>query len=177
MNIPGTVRQRIAVAFLSLSLVGGITIFEKEDFVPVASIPTEGDRPTFGFGSTFHADGRPVRVGEKITPTRAVILAQTHISKEEKIFRESIPNVALHQEEYDVYMDFVYQFGTGNWRKSSMRRELIAGDYAAACNALLEYRFAAKYDCSTLIDGKPNKRCWGVWTRQLERQQKCMAAQ
>ena len=48
---------------------------------------------------------------------------------------------------------------------------------AAACAALLSYRRAAGYDCSTLVNGKPNRRCWGVWERQLKRHAKCMAAQ
>jgi len=71
----------------------------------------------------------------------------------------------------------MYQYGIGNWRRSSMRKNLLAGNYEAACHSLLEWRKAAGYDCSTTINGKPNKRCWGVWERQLERHQKCMGEQ
>ena len=99
--------------------------------------------------------------------------AQAHISKEEKIFRDSLPGVFLSQVEYDQYVDFSYQYGTGTWLKSSMRRELLAGNHRAACDALLKYRFAAGFDCST----PGNRRCMGVWTRQLERHAACMGAQ
>lgn len=54
-----------------------------------------------------------------------------------------------------------------------MRRLLLAGDYAGACRALLRYKYAAGYDCST----PGNKRCYGVWTRQLARHAKCMEVQ
>lgn len=177
MNIPGTVRQRIAVAVLSLSMAGFVGITTDESWMGTAAIPTKNDRPTFGFGSTFDEQGKPVKLGDKITPVRAVRLAASHIAKEEVIFRTSLPGVALHQEEYDLYVDWIYQFGTGAWSKSSMRKNLLAGDYRGACRALLEYRFAGGYDCSTMTNGQRNKRCWGVWTRQLERHDKCIAAQ
>ena len=166
-------RARIAVAALSLSAAAFIGLATKENYVETATIPTKNDRPTHGFGSTFHADGRPVKLGEKTTPLRALITAQAHIGREEKIFRASLPNVKLHQAEYDIYMDWVYQYGTGAWYKSSMRRELLAGDYTQACNAFLKYKYSGGYDCST----PGNKRCAGVWKRQLERHKKCIEAQ
>ena len=70
-------------------------------------------------------------------------------------------------------MDFVYQYGSTNWMGSSMRRNILAGQYSAACNSLLQWKRAAGYDCST----PGNKRCWGVWERQLARHKKCMEAQ
>lgn len=166
-------RNRIAVAILSLSAAGFVGIVMNEGYTERAVIPTKNDRPTVGLGSTFHEDGTPVKMGDTTTPVRAIIKAQAHISKEEAIFRASLPGVALHQVEYDIFMDWVYQYGTGAWIKSSMRRELLAGNYVAACNALLKYKFSGGHDCS--VPG--NKVCAGVWTRQLERHAKCMAAQ
>ena len=76
----------------------------------------------------------------------------------------------------------------GNWRNSGMRRNLLAtvtaqtadaqrAHYRAACDALLRFKYAAGYDCSTLVDGEPNKRCWGSWERQLERHANCLREQ
>lgn len=166
-------RARTAVAGLVLSAAAFVGIVNDEWFTDTAVIPTKNDRPTVGFGSTFWEDGRPVKMGDKITPVRAVRLAATHLSKEEAIFRASLPGVALHQAEYDLYMDWVYQYGTGAWVKSSMRRELLAGRYPQACNALLLYKRSGGHDCS--IPG--NRICAGVWKRQLERHHKCMEAQ
>lgn len=169
----GGASPRILVAALSLSAAGLVGLAVSESYTGAAVIPTKGDRPTVGFGSTFHEDGTPVKMGDTTTPVRALIKAHAHISREEAVFRDSLPGVALHQGEYDLYMDWVYQYGTGAWQKSSMRRELLAGNYVAACDALLRYRFSGGYDCST----PGNKRCAGVWTRQQERHAQCMGLQ
>lgn len=166
-------QARVWVGALTLSLAAFVGMAGKEGWTENAVIPTKNDRPTMGYGSTFKEDGSPVKMGDKITPQRSLILAQLHISKEEKLFRASIPNVALHQAEYDIYMDWIYQYGTGAWRSSSMRRELVAGDYKAACGALLEYKKSGGFDCS--IPG--NRICAGVWTRQLKRHKACLEAQ
>lgn len=168
---------RKAVAALTLSAAGFAGWQASEGFTDRAVIPTKGDVPTIGHGSTYYEDGTRVKMGDTITRKRAAELARNLNNQEEKRFRASIPGAKLTQGEFDVYMDYVGQYGMGNWNKSSMRREVLAGNYAGACKALLKYRFAAGYDCSTTINGKPNKRCWGVWTRQLERHKQCMAAQ
>ena len=166
-------KARLAVALLTLSAAGFVGIIQSESYTDRAIIPTRGDRPTVGFGSTFHENGSPVKLGDTTTPARALVKAQAHVSKEEQIFRKSLDGASLHQEEFDLYMDWVYQYGTGQWSTSSMRREILAGNYAAACDALLLYKRSAGYDCS--IPG--NKVCAGVWTRQLERNRKCREAQ
>lgn len=166
-------RARIAAAGLALSASAFVAILTSEGYTDTAVIPTANDRPTVGFGSTFRADGAPVQLGDRITPVRAVQRAAAHLSKEEAAFRASIPGVALHQVEYDVYMDWVYQYGAGAWRASTMRRELLAGQYSDACDALLLYRKSGGYDCSA----PGNRTCPGVWTRQLARHKKCMEAQ
>jgi lysozyme len=164
---------RTLVAALSLSALGLIGIVTHEGYVETATIPTKNDRPTNGFGSTFNADGSTVKLGEKTDPVRALVTAHTHIAKEEAKFKESLTGVYLTQAEYDTYLDWTYQFGTGAWIKSSMRKRLLEGDYVAACNALLLYKYSGGYDCST----PGNKRCAGVWTRQQERHQKCLEQQ
>lgn len=166
-------RQRISVGLLSISAAGFATWQASEGFTPVAVIPTKGDVPTIGHGSTRYEDGQPVRMGDIITPARAEILARNLNSQAEKQFAASLPGVKLHQDEFDLYVDFIGQYGIGTWRSSSMRRDLLASNYAQACNDLLKYKLAAGFDCST----PGNKRCAGVWTRQLERHAKCMAAQ
>ena len=170
-----TPRQAIAGLTLSAAALVGLAL--EEHYTANAVIPTKGDRPTLGFGSTFHEDGRPVKMGDTTTPVRALVTMGAHISKEEASFVKSLPGVKIQLGEYDLYMKWVYQYGAGNWWKSSMRQNLLVSNYTGACDALLSYRFAAKYDCSTMIAGKPNKRCWGVWTRQLERHATCMALQ
>jgi len=166
-------KQRIAVAALTMSAAGLATWQASEGYTERAVIPTKGDVPTIGHGSTRYEDGRPVRMGDAITPPRARALARNLMQQDCKRMAGTLADVKLYQEEYDVYCNFVGQFGIGNWRSSSMRTRLLAGDYAGACDALLLYKYSAGYDCST----PSNKRCAGVWTRQLERNRKCLEAQ
>lgn len=188
----GVGSPRMLVAGLSLSAAAFIGLVVHEQYTDKAVVPTQGDRPTVGFGSTFHENGAPVKMGDTTTPVRALIKAQAHIAKEEAVFRDSLAGVPLYQGEYDLYMDWVYQFGTGAWLKSGMRAQLRRGNYEAACHALLDYRKMTsarkegpdwvpskrtpgrwEFDCST----PGNKVCRGVWTRQQERHQRCMEMQ
>lgn len=171
-------RNRTAAYLLTVSLAGIGSWAGYEGFTETPVIPVEGDVPTIGHGSTHYENGEPVQMGDApISRKRAKKLARTLMAKDEKRFRRSIPNVKLYQAEYDLYVDFIGQYGIGNWMKSSMRRNLLQGNHRQACEALLKWRYAAGYDCSTKIDGQPNKRCWGVWKRQKERHQKCLNAQ
>lgn len=167
---------RILVTALALSPAGFAAWQAHEGFTETAVIPTKGDVPTVGHGSTRYEDGTRVKMGDRVTRKRAAELARNLISQDEKRFAASLPGVKMTQVEYDLYLDFMGQYGPGNWNKSGMRKALLAGNPREACDALLSYRFAAKYDCSTTINGKPNKRCWGVWTRQKTRHNQCIGA-
>ena len=166
-------KTRIIVAALSLSAAAFVGLTLDESYTSAAVIPTRGDVPTLGFGSTTHADGRPVRMGDTTTPPKALARTLQYIQVDEADMRKTLEGVALHQTEYDTYIDWRYQYGATAWRNSSMLRELRAGNYPAACNSLLRYRFSAGFDCST----PGNRVCAGVWARQLKRHAACMAAQ
>jgi GH24 family phage-related lysozyme (muramidase) len=111
-----------------------------------------------------------------ITKKRAEQLARNLMSQDEKQFRASLPGVKLHQEEYDLYLDFVGQYGIGNWRGSSMRKSLLVGEYFSACQSLLKWRFQGGRDCKLPQNWGP-QGCKGVWTRQGERYSRCITAQ
>ena len=168
----GKAQPRTLVGAMALSAAGLVGIVMYEGYTDRAVIPVQGDVPTLGFGSTVHEDGSRVKMGDTVTPQRALRKAQAHISRDERVFRDSLPGVALTQGEYDLYIDFVYQYGTGAWHKpQSPRTWLLQGDYLGACNALLNWRFVGKFDCST----PGNRRCPGVWTRQQARHATCLA--
>jgi GH24 family phage-related lysozyme (muramidase) len=166
---------RIPVAALVLSAAGFGAITLNESYTGTAVVPTQNDRPTVGFGSTFRADGSPVRMGDTITPTGAVQRSLAHIARDEAGLKTCV-DAPLTQGEYDVLVDFSYQYGAAMTCRSSMVRMMNAGRYAEACQAYTLYKFSGGYDCSTRINGQPNKRCWGVWQRNLERRDRCLAA-
>lgn len=164
---------RIPVAALTLSFAAGAGLMVQEGWVEVASIPTKNDVPTYGFGSTTKEDGSAVRIGDRTTPVRAVKRTAAYLANAEDDMKDTLQGVDLTQGEFDLYMNWRYQYGIGAWRKSSMLADLKAGSYVLACYDLLRYRFSGGYDCST----PGNKRCAGVWTRQLDRFADCWRAQ
>jgi GH24 family phage-related lysozyme (muramidase) len=165
-------KTRIAVAALTLSAAGYAGIVLHEAYTDTAVVPTQNDRPTVGFGSTFRDDGAPVQMGDRITPHQAVARSVAHIAKDESGLKRCVTG-ELSQAEYDILVDFAYQYGVVAACKSSMVREVNAGRYEAACRAYTLYKFSGGFDCST----RGNRRCAGVWKRNLERQARCLAAQ
>lgn len=169
---------RIAVAALTLSAAGFASWKTAESFTAAPIIPTRGDVPTIGYGSTRYEDGTPVRMSDPpIARQRAAQLARNLHSQEELRFRASLPGVLLYGGEYDLYVNHAGQFGIGNWHKPrSPRTWLLKGDYVGACNALLLWRFQAGRDCRLARNWGP-QGCKGVWLRQQRRHAQCMEMQ
>lgn len=163
--------KRISVSLLTVSAAFLIALAVSEGYAPKVVTTAADPVPTGGFGSSKDEAGKPLKVGEAMPPVRALVVLRAHVSRDEEAFKKSLPGVALTQGEYDVYLDFVYQYGAGAWEKSSMRKALLSGDYRGACDALLKYRYSNGADCSA-----PGKRtCGGVWARQQGRHRKCIA--
>ncbi|AOA57583.1 lysozyme [Acinetobacter larvae] len=132
-----------------------------------------GKVATIGTGTTIYPNGQRVKITDPpITKKQAAEYLQFHMNKDAQRFNKTLQGVKLSQDEYDLYMDFTYQFGTGAWQQSSMLRNLKAEQYVQACKSLLKWRYVAKKDCSIR-----SNNCYGVWTRQQARYNKCLEAQ
>ena len=164
--------ERRHVAALSVSAALLVSLIVKEGYTERAVVPVEGDRPTYGFGSTFKDDGSPVKMGDRTNPVESIQRSLSHVQKDERGLKKCV-TAPLSQVEYDLMVDFSYQYGVARLCGSSMVRLANAGDYAGSCRGYLQYKKVAGYDCST----PGNKRCFGVWTRSLERYNDCMEAQ
>ncbi|ENV09559.1 hypothetical protein F966_02217 [Acinetobacter higginsii] len=166
-------KTKISVLLLAASAAFFTAVKVDEGYTAKPVIPVPGDRPTQGHGATFKPDGTAVKMSDpSITRATADKWLRHDVAKREVPFKNSLKGIKLSQTEYDVYLDFSYQYGTTAFANSSMLRNLKAGNYKAACAALLKYKYVAKRDCSVR-----SNRCYGVWTRQLERYDKCMGAQ
>lgn len=159
---------RIVIASLSLSAAALVGLVVKEGYTDAAVIPTRGDVPTVGFGSTTG-----VKMGDRTTPVRALQRAMLEIDTVYESAVKRCAPVPMHQAEYDVYVDMAYNIGAGAFCGSTMARKLREGDYIGACKQILQWKMAAGYDCST----PGNKRCRGLWERRLELHAQCMGAQ
>lgn len=164
-------RNRIAISALAFSAAGLVGLVTHESYTDRAITPVAGDRPTVGFGSTFRDDGSPVRMGDTITPPKAVARTLAHIGKDESRLKRCV-TAPLHQAEYDLLVDHAYQYGAVATCGSTLVKHTNAGRYADACASYLSWRFVGKRDCSVRSNG-----CYGVWVRAQDRQAKCLAAQ
>ena len=164
--------KRTHIAALSLSAAALVGLIAHEGYTDKAIIPVQGDRPTVGFGSTFREDGAPVEMGDTITPGKAIARTLAHVQQDERGIKSCV-TAPLNQTEYDLMVDFSYQYGTQALCKSSIVRHVNAGRYRESCEAYLLYKRVAGYDCST----PGNRRCPGVWARSQERYNKCLEAQ
>jgi lysozyme len=189
-------RARIAIGALSLSAVALVGLWQHEGWTERAVIPVKGDVPTVGPGLTQRPDGSPVQMGDTIKPLEGAKRSLAHIQKDEAGIKRCV-TAPLHQAEYDLMVDFAYQYGVAALCRSGIVREANAGNYSASCEAYEDFRLVRaargekegdpgivrgrdgvlRYDCSTQVNGKPNRRCWGVWARSQERARKCLAAQ
>lgn len=164
---------RKAIAGLSLSAAALVTLVMHEGYTPQAVIPIPGDRATVGFGSTFNPDGSPVKMGDTVTPQKALRMSLAHIGKDELNLKRCVTG-ELTQVEYDTLVNFAYWRGSGGACRSEVVKQINAGNYLASCDAYLnlDSRRAAGKDCKD-----PANRCRGVWLRAQERHAACMSAQ
>lgn len=79
--------------------------------------------PTIGFGNTFYADGKPVKMGDKITLKQAEDMLPNIVLK----FAQGVDRLVkreLLQCEFDALVSFAYNCGLGNLEKSNLLREV-----------------------------------------------------
>ena len=87
---------------------------------------------TVGYGSTFYADGRPVKLSDPlISQADAELLLRATLGQYEAAVSEGV-SVPLTQWQFDALVDFAYNCGAGNFRSSTLRKKINAGDMTGA---------------------------------------------
>lgn len=127
---------RTSAAALSLSAAALIGIAGWERYRADAYLPTPDDVPTIGWGSTAG-----VQMGQRTTPDRALVQLLADAQRHERELRACIGDVELHQHEWDAYVSWAFNIGTGAACRSTLVRKLKASppDYAGACSELLRW--------------------------------------
>lgn len=171
--------QRIAMGLLALSAGGLVYIAQREDFRARAyPDPVHGAaKATYGYGSTRRDDGSPVRLGDTTTPPRALRRLRADAGDVEVALRRCIGDVPMHSREWDAIVALGHNAGPASVCKNTARTgpstlvtRLQARDYAAACEAILLYKFAGGVDCSA----PGNRVCAGVWTDRQRLRAMCL---
>lgn len=128
--------DRRYVAGIALSATALVSLVSYEGWSPVATPPVKGDTPTYGFGTTTHPDGSPVREGETITPPKALRRTLDDLQAKESAVKRCV-KVPLYQHEYDAAILLSYNIGERAFCSSTVVKRFNAGDYAGACDAFL----------------------------------------
>ena len=159
-NTPKGTRTKIAALVLSAAGLGGIASHEG-GFRLEAYTPIRNDRATISAGNTFYEDGTPVKLGDKITKERAVVLFQNTTNAFEQKIKQCI-KVPLYQYEYDAFVSLTFNIGSGAFCGSTLVKRLNNFDYAGACQEILKWD---KYQ------GKPLK---GLTNRRQQEYKQCI---
>jgi len=131
--------KRNEIAAISLSATALVAIALHEGYKDMAYIPTPGDVPTIGFGTTGG-----VKLGDKTTPTQALSRAMVDIQKFEGAVKSCV-QVPLTQGEYDAYISLSYNIGSSAFCNSTLVKRLNQSEYALACQEILKWnRFQGK---------------------------------
>ena len=116
----------------------GIELIKKfEGFRSHAYLPTPNDRPTIGYGSTFHADGTPVELGEEVSEAYAeLLLKATLTNRYEDAVNNVLVGVTLSQPQFDALVSFCYNIGIHNFQTSTLVKDLAINSIDAAAEFL-----------------------------------------
>lgn len=161
-----SLRNKIVGALAGASLLGGsitAVIQNNEGYSSTAYRDSAGV-PTICYGET-----KGVQMGQKRSLSdcqKQLIESAGEHAKALVGLPESIPDVVILGS-----LDMAYNVGVYGFKNSTVKKHLANKDYKRAGQAVLAWRYitlsnGTKYDCSTRINGKPNKVCWGLWKRR-----------
>ena len=135
MNKP----PRTAIAALVVSATALVGIASFEDYRGSAYLDS-GNVPTLGYGAT-----KGIKLGDTITPTRALIRLQGDVSEHARAIQRCI-KAPLFQYEFDAYLSLAYNIGAGAFCKPAQSGKpptlidlINAQRYAEACTRLLQF--------------------------------------
>lgn len=149
-------KGRFAVAALSLSAAGLVSIVGFEGFSEKTYVPVAGDVPTIGFGST-----EGVKMGDTITVPKAIERLYRDTEKAESAIGRCV-KVPLSQGEFDAFTSFAFNVGAEAFCDSTLVKKLNAADYAGACAELKRWVY---------VDGR---RVQGLVNRREAEYRLCM---
>lgn len=119
---------------------------------------------TYCYGETKGAY-KGLRVSQGVCDKQLVLSVQAHAEALTGL-PDDIPDVVILGS-----IDMTYNIGVYGFKNSTQKKHLMNKDYKRAGQAVLAWRYitlpnGTKYDCSQLVNGKPNKVCWGLWERR-----------
>lgn len=121
-----------------------------------------------GYVTICDGDTSNVKMGDVATP------AECDARLKKAVEKHAVALAGLPDGLPDVValgsLSLSYNIGTYGFKGAQVYKQLLLRDYKAAGQAALRWKFITvngkKYDCSQLVNGKPNKVCYGLWLRR-----------
>ena len=119
----------------------GLQLTERFEGVRLTSYYDAVGVLTIGYGHT----GPDVHPGMVITQGQAQAFLQRDVQTADQAVNEYV-RVSLTQNEFDALVDFTFNAGVGNFKSSTLLKDLNLGNYAAA---------AAQFSVWVMAGGRP----------------------
>lgn len=115
----------------------GINLIKKYEGLSLQSYLCPANVFTIGWGNTYYENGKKVQEGETITEERAeellmFVIRGIEINVENILQNNHAPQ--LNSNQFSALISFVYNIGEGAFKKSTLLKKIVAGDFEAAAN-------------------------------------------
>ena len=104
-------------------------------------------------GDPFYPEGDI----KQITNAQAFGLLASDVGKAERAVNNLV-KVPLTQNQFDALVSFVFNLGTGNFKKSTLLKKLNESDYEGAAEQLPRWRFAGGREWEGLINRRNKEK-------------------
>ena len=167
--------KRLAAASVVVAGLVATQLIPEEGFEPVARPPIPGDRCTYGYGSTFHLDGTPVKCGEGISRQAAAsLLTATVRDKYEAGINACAGDIPMLPREKAILVRLAYQNGVSAVCGYSIIRKFRAGDYEAGCRSILTISRLQGRNCALPENRHRKDGCNGLMNRREKQMRQCL---
>lgn len=112
--------------------------------------------------SCFGHTGKELKPKQKFTEDQCLSQLAKDLEKHDKEMMKNI-KVSLSDEEHAAYLSFTYNVGVGNFKSSTLLKNLNMNKREEACNQLLRWVFAK------------GKKLKGLVTRREEERKLCLS--
>lgn len=156
-------RTVIAALGLSGALGVGSTFIKENEGVSLDAYMDSVGVPTICYGST-----KGIQLGQHYTAEQCEDLLKKDMLEHSRLVWADVDPSTVSLGVFISVVDFTYNVGVQNYRTSTLRRHLRAGDYEAVCMEFPRWKYAGGKDCSL-----QESNCKGVWTRRMDEQAMC----